>query len=425
MNTARPKVLIIGSGAREHALAQALSRSARDPELLAAPGNPGIAALARTYPDVKADDVDAIVQLAATENPELVVIGPEVPLVKGVADRLTEHGISVFGPSRAAARLEGSKAFCKEVMAAAGVPTASHTVVKSVEQGITAVAARYPAVIKADGLAAGKGVVIAADAQAAREALTEFLVKHKFDTTQVVVEEYLQGQECSLFALCDGVNAIPLQSAQDYKRIHDGDRGPNTGGMGSYSPMPNIDSSRAAAITAQIHQPLVDEMRRRGTPFHGLLYAGLMLTPAGPKVIEFNVRFGDPETQALLPRLRSDLLGLLEAATRTGGLKGVQLSWDQRASVTLVLASHGYPESSRSGDLIAGTERLGPELVLTHAGTARDEQGRLRTAGGRVLAVTALGPDLPSARANAYAGAGEINFDGSQMRTDIAAGVRA
>jgi phosphoribosylamine--glycine ligase len=303
------------------------------------------------------------------------------------------------------------------------VPTGAYAVVSTVADGLAATHDRYPAVIKADGLAAGKGVVIAADATEARAALEAFLVEHRFDTTQVVVEEYLEGQECSLFALCDGVRAVPLASAQDYKRIFDHDAGPNTGGMGAYSPMPQIGPTEAAAICARVHQPLVDEMARRGTPFHGLLYAGLMLTAEGPQVIEFNVRFGDPETQALLPRLRSDLLALLMATTELGGLASVELDWDPRATVTVVLASAGYPEHSSPPVAIHGLERVDPEVLVTHAGTARDDAGQLVTAGGRVLNLTALGADLATARAAAYAAAQCVSFPGRQLRGDIAAEV--
>ena len=414
-----PKVLVVGSGGREHALVNALARSSHRPRLFAAPGNPGIAAQAELH-GVAADDVAAVTALARRLAADLVVIGPEVPLAAGVADALAEANIPCFGPSAAAARLEGSKAFCKEVLFAAEVPTGAYEVVTTVDAGLAATGGRYPAVIKADGLAAGKGVVIAADANEARAALEAFLVEHRFDTTQVVVEEYLEGEECSLFALCDGVRAIPLASAQDYKRIGDDNTGPNTGGMGAYSPMPAIDPTAAETIVARVHQPLVDEMARRGTPFHGLLYAGLMLTADGPQVIEFNVRFGDPETQAILPRLRSDLLELLMAATEPGGLAGVELEWDPRSSVTVVLASAGYPETSSPRVPIDGLDLVAPGVLVTHAGTALDGDGHIVTAGGRVLNVTALGSDLATARARAYAGAGAISFPGRQMRGDIA-----
>jgi phosphoribosylamine---glycine ligase len=279
---------------------------------------------------------------------------------------------------------------------------------------------RYPAVLKADGLAAGKGVVIAEDEAAARAALEAFLVDHRFGTEAVVIEEHLVGEELSLLALCDGERAIPMAPAQDYKRIFDGDLGPNTGGMGSYSPVPGVDRSRADQLVAAIHQPIVELMRDRGTPVHGVLYGGLMLTADGPRVIEFNVRFGDPETQALLPRLRSDLLAALLASTRPGGLSGYELEWSSDWAVSVVLASGGYPESSSSGDVISGLELVPPEVEVTHAGTARDG-GDLVTAGGRVLNVTALGADPAAARAAAYAAAEMVQFRGRQLRRDIGA----
>ena len=413
---ARARLLVVGGGGREHALVRALLRSPREPELLCAPGNAGIA-----RDGVECLPDDDLVALARERKVDLVVVGPEAPLVAGLVDELASAGVPAFGPSKEAARIEGSKAYAKQLMKETGVPTASHVLFRTREEAAEHLAcASYPAVLKADVLAAGKGVIIAPDEREARAALDVFFGERRFGDTEVVLEEFLEGEELSLLALCDGERAVPLAPAQDYKRIFDGDKGPNTGGMGSYSPVPGFDAGRAQELAAIVHQPIVDELRRRGTPFHGVLYAGLMMGPSGPKVLEYNARFGDPETQAVLPRLRSDLLELLEASTRLGGLEGVEPEWSDDWAVTLVLASRGYPESSSNGDVISGVEAAesaGAEVF--QAGTA-ERDGELVTAGGRVLAVTALGDGPAEARERAYAAAGEIDFDGRQLRTDIA-----
>jgi phosphoribosylamine---glycine ligase len=412
------KVLVVGAGGREHAIVRALARSPQDPEVLCAPGNPGIGRDARLI-DVAVADVRAMADAAAGEAVDLVVVGPEAPLVDGLVDLLAARGIAAFGPTGEVAQLEGSKAFAKEVMEAAGVATAMWRAVTTVEDGMASID-RYPVVLKFDGLASGKGVVIAADEAQAREALEAFLVEQRFGAGRVVVEEALEGEELSLLALCDGETAVPMAPAQDYKRIFDGDLGPNTGGMGSYSPVPGIDRARLEEFVRTIHQPVVDELRHRGTPFHGCLYAGLMLTADGPRVLEFNVRFGDPETQAVLPRLRSDLLDLLQRSTVPGGLVGDDPEWDERWAVSVVLASGGYPESASEGDVISGLDAVAADVEVTHAGTGWGPGGEIVTAGGRVLNVTALGHGPGAARDAAYAAADLITFEGRQLRRDIA-----
>jgi phosphoribosylamine--glycine ligase len=414
------RVLVVGGGGREHAIVRALKRSPQAPEVIAAPGNPGIAEDARTFEGVGIDDVGALADLAEREDADLTVVGPEAPLVAGLVDELQSRGRAAFGPTRAAARLEGSKAFAKDIMAAAGVPTAGWTPVDDIDAGIAAIE-RYPVVLKFDGLAAGKGVVIAEDELTAHVALHDFLVDQRFGPGSVVVEEHLVGEELSLLALCDGESALVMAPAQDYKRIFDGDQGPNTGGMGSYSPVAGVDEAMIDEIARTVHQPVVDELRHRGTPFHGILYAGLMLTEEGPRVLEFNARFGDPETQAVLPRLRSDLLDLLQRAATPEGLRGAELEWDPRWAVTVVLASAGYPAGASSGDPIDGLEAAAASGVeVNHAGTARRPDGAIVTAGGRVLNVTGLGDEPGAARDAAYAAADLITFEGRQLRRDIA-----
>jgi phosphoribosylamine--glycine ligase len=415
------KALVVGGGGREHAIVRALRRSAHAPDVLCAPGNAGIAADATCLPEVAADDVEALVAAARKHRVDLAVIGPEMALVAGAVDALEQAGIPTFGPSQAAAELEGSKAFAKELMREAGVPTAGHVLLRSHAEAVEQIAAvEYPTVLKADGLAAGKGVILCDGEAEAREAIDVFFTEQRFGATTVVLEEFLEGEELSLLALCDGENVVPLAPAQDYKRIFDGDRGPNTGGMGSYSPVPGFDQEQIESIVDSVHRPIVAAMAARGRPFHGVLYAGLMIGADGPKVLEFNTRFGDPETQAVLPRMRSDIVDLFRAAREPGGLAGASAEFDPVWAVTLVLASAGYPESSSKGDVIHGLDAAAALAEVTHAGTA-ERDGEIVTAGGRVLNVTALGAGPAEARDRAYDAASRISFEGMQIRTDIAA----
>ncbi|MFE0255405.1 phosphoribosylamine--glycine ligase [Streptomyces sp. NPDC059010] len=410
------KVLVIGNGAREHALCRSLSLDPDVTALHCAPGNAGIAEVAELH-QVDALDGKAVSTLATELGADLVVVGPEAPLVAGVADAVREVGIPVFGPSGEAAQIEGSKAFAKDVMASAGVPTARSyvcTTPEEVEEALDAFGAPY--VVKDDGLAAGKGVVVTADLEAARA--------HANACERVVIEEYLDGPEVSLFAITDGDTVVPLQPAQDFKRALDGDEGPNTGGMGAYSPLPWADPKLVSEVMETVLQPTVDEMHRRGTPFSGLLYAGLAITSRGVRVIEFNARFGDPETQVVLARLKTPLAGVLLAAA-TGDLADLEpLRWSDDAAVTVVVASHNYPATPRTGDPITGLDKVAaedaPHAYVLHAGTRQDGDA-IVSAGGRVLSVTATGKDLTKARDRAYEAVSRIHLAGSQHRTDIAA----
>ncbi|MGP3753887.1 phosphoribosylamine--glycine ligase [Streptomyces sp. IBSNAI001] len=409
------KVLVIGGGAREHALCRSLSLDPDVTALYCAPGNAGIAEVAELHP-VDALDGEAVARLATELGAELVVVGPEAPLVAGVADAVRAAGIPCFGPSGEAARLEGSKAFAKDVMAGANVPTARSyvcTTPAEIDEALDAFGAPY--VVKDDGLAAGKGVVVTDDVEAARA--------HALACDRVVIEEFLDGPEVSLFAITDGTTVLPLQPAQDFKRALDGDEGPNTGGMGAYSPLPWADPKLVDEVMRTVLQPTVDELRRRGTPFSGLLYAGLAITSRGVRVIEFNARFGDPETQVVLARLKTPLAGLL-LGSANGTLDSVPaLAWHDDAAVTVVIASHNYPGTPRTGDPIEGLADVvakdAPHAFVLHAGT-RQEGDAVVSAGGRVLSVTATGKDLTQARERAYAAVGRIRLDGSQHRTDIA-----
>jgi phosphoribosylamine--glycine ligase len=414
--------LVVGGGGREHALVRALRRSPQRPELLAAPGNAGIARDGIECLPIGVGEIGALTATARERHVDLVVVGPEAPLVAGLVDMLGDAGIRAFGPSAAAARIEGSKSYAKQLMKDLAVPTASYMVFRTKEEALAQLpCASYPAVLKADVLAAGKGVIICDGEADARAAVEVFFGEERFGRTTVVLEEFLEGEEVSLLALCDGKRAVPMAPAQDYKRIFDGDEGPNTGGMGSYSPVPGYDQEWAVETARAVHQPIVDDLRKRGTPFHGVLYAGLMITADGPKVLEYNARFGDPETQAILPRLRSDPLELLDRAARPGGLEGAEIEWSRDWAVTLVLASRGYPESSSTGDVIEGLDSVSEGVEVLHAGTAVSSGGDVVTAGGRVLNVTAMGATPAEARERAYAAADKIDFDGKQLRRDIAA----
>jgi phosphoribosylamine--glycine ligase len=400
------KVLLVGSGGREHALAWKLAQAPELTELHAAPGNPGIARLGACHP-VRAEDGEGLLALAHALGVDLVVVGPEVPLVAGVADELRHAGIATFGPSAAAARIEGSKRFAKEVLQAAGVPAAE-----------TLTVARAPCVLKADGLAAGKGVVVCRtqdELEAGLRTVAAF-------GDEILIEELLEGEEVSVLAICDGTRALALPAAQDFKRIGDGDTGPNTGGMGSVSPVP-VDAEELVDL---VHRPVLAELSARGTPFIGTLFAGLMLTEDGPRVLEFNCRFGDPETQSLLPRLEGNLLATLAAAA-SGDLSDLDLAASDEAAVTVVLAARDYPAGSDAGTAISGVERAEAAGALVfHAGTAL-RGGRLVTNGGRILAVTGTGSSVADARAAAYDACNMISFEGMRFRRDIARerGVRA
>ena len=412
--------MVVGSGGREHALVEALATSPLEPEMYAAPGNPGMARIAKTV-DIPADDLTALRDYARNNEIGLTVVGPESPLIGGIAEAFWEADLKVFGPSRAAARIEGSKIFAKELMHHAGVPTARF---EAFDREPAALAylrllQEYPTVVKADGAAAGKGVTVAHSREEAEEAVRDaFAGKFGAAGERIVIEEYLEGREASVFVITDGREILPFLPAQDYKRIYDGDEGPNTGGMGAYSPLMWMEPATYAAILEEIIRPVLRQLALSGAPYTGLLYAGAIVTETGPKALEFNCRFGDPETQVLLPRLGTDLLELMIAA-EMGDLAGREVTWSADKAVCVVLASEGYPETSSSGDEISGLENIPTGVYIYHAAT-EERGGRFYTAGGRVLNVVGTGPTVIEARARAYAAVEQIHFEGMQYRTDIA-----
>ena len=417
------KLLVIGGGGREHALAWKLAGDSSCPEVFCAPGNAGTAAVA-TNLDLGAEDLPAIVEWARRNRPDLTVVGPEAPLCAGLADRLLAEGLAVFGPTRDGAELEGSKVFSKDVMTAAGVPTAAARTFDAVEPALAYVRTHgAPVVVKAEGLAAGKGVAVCQTVAEAEAAVRATLVDRAFGEAgrRLVVEDFLRGEEASILALTDGATIVPLAASQDHKRIFDGDNGPNTGGMGAYSPAPVVTDALWPAIRETVLDPTLRELRRRGITYRGVLYAGLMIDTGRIGVLEFNCRFGDPETQVVLPRLAGDLLPVLRACA-TGGLDASMVAWKPQACVTVVMASAGYPGAYPKGKVIEGLDRAAalPDVQVFHAGT-RLENGRVVTAGGRVLNVTASGATLEAAVARAYEAVGCIHFEGAQYRRDIAA----
>lgn len=421
------KVLLVGSGGREHALAWSLSRSPLVDRLLCAPGNPGMASVGECH-SVDTADLEGIADIAEDEGVDLVVVGPEAPLVAGGADLLRERGIRVFGPSSACARLEGSKSYAKRLMNTKGIPTAAAAEFERSDEAIAYVRKVGPppagVVVKADGLAAGKGVTVCDDLEQAEAAITAALEDGRFGAAgrRILIEERLEGEELSVLAFCDGKTVLPMEPAQDFKRAFDGDRGPNTGGMGSYSPVASCTSEVLGRVTDEILEPIAGALAEDAGPYVGVIYAGLMLTTDGPKVLEFNCRFGDPETQALLPRLTSDLAELAAACSEES-LAGMKLRWRDEACVSVVVASEGYPGAHRTGFPIEGLEEAEAlsGLPVFHAGTKATPDGRIVTGGGRVLAVGALGRDFAEARARVYAGVGAISFPGMMFRRDIAA----
>ena len=417
------KVLVIGAGGREHALVWKIAQSPKVKKIYCAPGNAGIAELAECV-DISAENIEGLADFAVNEKIDLTVVGPEVPLCKGIVDLFIEKKRKIFGPTKGCAELEGSKVFCKGILRRYGIPTSNFRTFKSSKSAIAFIkSAQYPLVVKADGLAAGKGVIICHTESQAVVAIEGMMVKKIFGKAgdQILVEEFLNGQEASIMALTDGRTILMLESTQDHKRVYDGDRGPNTGGMGAFSPASAADEHNTDRIIREILVPIVHAMNREKRRFRGVLYAGIMITKSGPKVLEFNVRFGDPETQPLMMRLKSDLVPILQA-TIDNDLENVELEWDPRPSVSVVMASGGYPGKYEPGYEITGVEEAAKadDVEVFQAGTRRDD-GKLATSGGRVLGVTALDTDMGAAREKAYAAVGKINFRGAHYRKDIGA----
>lgn len=413
------KIMVVGSGGREHALCWKIRQSPRVTELYCAPGNAGISAVADCV-DIKADDIVALADFVHEHAIDLTVVGPEVPLVKGIVDLFEEEGLKVFGPSQAAARLEGSKVFSKNFMKRWGIPTAGYAAFSDLQAAVAHLAGHtYPLVVKASGLAAGKGVIICQDQAAAEEAVRKIMAEKIYQEAgnSVVIEEFLQGEEASILAVCDGKHFQLLESSQDHKRAFDDDLGPNTGGMGAYSPAPVITEDLKKMIADTIIRPVVEGMVEEEAPFKGVLYAGIMVTPQGPRVLEFNTRLGDPEAQAILPRLKTDLVDVMMAAVE-GRISEISLEWDPSPAVCVVMASCGYPGEHTTGQVISGLDAASQQAIVFHAGT-RLQEGAILTSGGRVLGVTALGGNISEAIAKAYDAVGRISFEGAHFRRDI------
>ena len=413
------KVLVIGSGGREHALCWKIKQSSQVTELFCAPGNGGISSLAECV-DIKADDIIPLVDFAKERGIDLTVVGPEVPLVKGIVDLFEKEGLKIFGPSQAAARLEGSKVFAKNFMKRWDIPTAKYATFTDAKGAVAYLAdQKYPLVVKASGLAAGKGVMICQDQFTAEEAIGKIMNEKIFKDAgnSLVIEEFLEGEEASILAVCDGKSFQLLESAQDHKRIFDDDMGPNTGGMGAYSPAPVVTDALRKTIGDKIIRPVVEGMADEEAPFKGILYAGIMVTKDGPKVLEFNTRFGDPETQAILPRLKTDLVDLMMASI-DGKISGLSLEWDERPCVCVVMAAGGYPGNYATGQMISGLDQIPEGAIVFHAGTKK-QNDTILTSGGRVLGVTALGKDISETIANTYVAVRKISFEGSSFRNDI------